>query len=176
MTLGPDDLPEDPFAETGAAQVVCGCTCDTFHFVKTPAMVRAVCTSCKAVAGAWPVSGHGEPSTESSMAEQLQWGRDYIQARYGRDTLPQPGAYGIPQAGAAWGREIPAMVEPEPGQPVPPLPAFSSGMCNAYLEGGPYDGQITWAMVGTTDLILAGYAYHPAGRIRDGRIVYAYRG
>ena len=57
MTLGPDDLPEDPFAE-GAAQLFCVCTGATFHFVITESTVRAVCANpeCGRTMGEYPVS------------------------------------------------------------------------------------------------------------------------
>jgi hypothetical protein len=47
-----------------------------------------------------------------------------------------------------------------------------------YLEGGPYDGHITWLMAGdaSQDFHISGWATYKATReTRDGRIVYAFK-
>jgi hypothetical protein len=103
---------------------------------------------------------------------------------------PVPGAGGLspgpvrPAAGAAWGEGPPPERGPLTDEarkgilPPPPLPAFSAGMCNVYLEGGPYDGQITWLMAGdaSQDFHIAGWAtYKATSKTRDGRVIYQFK-
>ena len=104
--------------------------------------------------------------------------------------VPSSGGYSPgpvrPAAGAAWGEG--PLPPPERGPltdearkgilPPPPLPAFSAGMCNVYLDGGPYDGQITWLMAGdaSQDFHIAGWAtYKATSKTREGRIVYQFK-
>ena len=114
----------------------------------------------------------------------------------GRDALP-----GQPQVRGAWGDEAeaawrawndrPATMQPIetvgagghverlPGKVnVPPLAVYSSGQCNAYLDGGPYDGQITWVMAGEgVDFAVKGVGtYRPTETVKGGRVVYVWAG
>jgi hypothetical protein len=54
VSLGPDDLPEDPFSGGGMAQVVCTCTTDAFHLVLTPATAKVICPQCKLTQAEFP--------------------------------------------------------------------------------------------------------------------------
>jgi hypothetical protein len=192
MTLGPDDLPEDPFGPSGMAQLHCPCTSDAFHFVYTADSVRAICAQCRRTAGEWPKPFPGPGDTFTMHA----------------DRPPPPALFRPPvppvQAGAAWAGEIEASRDVPPEwqqggqeafrqlreqQPVPvpedqdqaagqvpPLPHFSSGQANVYLDGGPYAGQITWTMPGSMFVIARVGRYEPTGKVRDGRIVYRWSG
>lgn len=143
MTIGPDDLPEDPFAETGHSQLICHCTSETFHFVLTGSdTVKAVCAMCRKVAGEWnQVRGSVWPPPAQSQPP------------------PQP------RVRTSWAAEG--------QQPPPIRPVFPAGQCNAYLRGGGYDGQIIWLYPGTTQFVIAGAArYEATTEVHEGRIVY----
>jgi hypothetical protein len=93
-----------------------------------------------------------------------------------------------PQVGAAWtdpgtgGMVSSASAQPPGGTEAeiaaamgkpPPLPAYSKATCNAWLEGGPYDGQETWIMdagAGGERFEIAGVAsYQATGRMKDNK-------
>jgi hypothetical protein len=163
MTISGDDLPAG-----GPQQVVCACLATTFDVVLDGGTVKAVCPSGH-VAGAWAVdravdSGHLVTPERDVPLEYRQ----------------------PPQAGAAWldpseGAMVSAVSTRPPegteaeirkamGMP-PALPQFSPGMCNAWLEGGPYDGQATWIMdagSGGLDFHVSGVAhYRFSARMKD---------
>lgn len=195
----PDDLPEDPFGESGMAQVFCGgCGGDRFHFVYTAATVRAICPSHQPprIEGEWPRRGvDTKPVAPDDGMPRSPWNRDMLQPPSGPPLLPPP-------SGAAWMGEIqqepsllpppsaqgpqwqpsghqtydPALWGSEGGEP-PPLPHFSAGICNVYLDGGPYDGQITNLMAGATDFQVRGVPgrWVATPQVKDGRIVYTWQ-
>jgi hypothetical protein len=156
MTITPDDLPPD----SPVSQVVCACLSEVFRFVITDTDVRAVCPACGLTAGTWPAAGGAH------------------QARTEADPVP-----GL-QVGSGWGGEE-APLGPGPADQEitrvyggsPPLPAFGAGNCDAYLEGGPYDGQTTFTM-GADPFIIRGVGSYRrrAGWQRDGRNVYGWAG
>jgi hypothetical protein len=166
MTLGPDDLPEDPFGPTGLAQIICKCPnrtdgpCDTFHFITTAnGTTQAVCTNCSTINGEWPQSPQVEDTAHHARMNPPH---------------PLPGARDTLQAQAEW-QQPDTAPQYDPGNP-PPLPSYSAGMCNTYLDGGPYDTQIVWLMVPTDEFRTHGLpgAYTPAGRLHEGRAVYTW--
>jgi hypothetical protein len=236
MGIGPDDLPPDPFGESGMAQLICPCTSESFHFVYTPTTVRAICAACKTIGGEWPRQGLDAKAVPPIPGPE----RPHPDVDYGWPELPGQGAAahtfvpggcdglhplgpcppppeairptgilpGVPdivrpgqrilepgqaQVGSGWvgpetGHPYPPLPdavrprEPDPAMSPPPLPAFSAGMCNVYLEGGPYDDQITWVMAGgeagSAEFAVAGVPGYwvSTSRVHDGRVVYTYRG
>lgn len=194
--LDPQDMPPDPFGETGMAQLICPCTCETFHYVFTPTTVRAICSACATIAGEWPRQGLDAETAQPMPAPQPLAGQRDTLATSGHELLacpcgqfPWAHTYAdhkaqrreVHQAGAGWGGEVPELptrfdpsLMPQPSE----LPRFSSGICNVYLDGGPYDGQITALMAGASQFVVTNVpgVYAATERVRDGRIVYTYQG
>jgi hypothetical protein len=175
MSLGPDDLPEDPFGESGMAQLVCGCTSELFRFVFTETTVRAVCAKCDTIAGEYP----------KGPQVYQPWGGDLGQPSSAPEVTPGRDMLSRPKVSAAWDTPPPGPapekveadladhgITPDP----PALPSYSAGMCNTYLEGGDYDGQITWLMAGTQKFEVSGMSgtYWATAAVRDGRVVYRF--
>lgn len=159
MSLGPEDLPEDPFGETGVAQLICGCTCELFLFVFTETTVKAICSGCGRVNGEWQQRAAGPSPADQQRAA----------TEYARKLDPDP------EVSAAWlGPEILPQRDVVAPRELPPLPAFSPAICNIYLRGGPYDGQITWVGEDTDGFGVVGYGvYRPTGEKFEGRAVFA---
>jgi hypothetical protein len=61
MTLGPSDLPEDPFGDGGMAQVVCTCTTDAFHLILTSTTAIIRCPNCHTDQAIFPRSADMGP-------------------------------------------------------------------------------------------------------------------
>jgi len=198
VTIGPDDLPEDPMAQSGLAQLFCVCTGSVFHFVIGRDRVYAVCANpeCGRTMGDYP---RGDTPPPQSGPEQISYMGQ-------RDTLREPTPQ-TPVVHMGWEEAIPAemlkavedpgpltempqpasmdvfddggggaFVHKVPGRYEPaPLPEFSSALCNARLVGGPYDGQITWLAAGVGTFAARGLpgAYRATGKLgEDGRQVY----
>jgi hypothetical protein len=200
--IGPGDLPEDPFGEGGMSQVVCGCTSDTMHLIVTRDTFQVRCAQCKALHLETPLpdSIRGDMNALGLRPELGERTTIELPPEYRNTGLPQVGAAwidtpGVPQPPAHITREQDALTEPPacgcppggrsatcpihgPAGTAPALPNFSAGMCNAFLEGGPYDGQITWIMNGPgVDFTVAGVGtYKPTRNVMDGRVVYTWAG
>ena len=158
MTLTPDDLPP---ADGEASQIFCGCTSGEFKVILTAAEVVAVCARCGADNGRWP---RGAASAGPGLGGLLPGARDTMPQVHAAWVEPDPpDVADLPMTGTAYGAGGP-----------PPLPAYSSGVCNVYLDGGPYDGQVTWLLVPTGNFTIAGLGgqYLPTSQIRDQRVVY----
>jgi len=143
-----------------------------------------------------PPGWTGEFSAQRDMlpppGQVIEEGLRYIQERYtgqpysSGPRLPPGDAIRPPGAsGAAWDGEMPDLpTQAHSGAPgaippagdVPPLPRFSAGICNVYLDGGDYDGQITNLMVGADDFAVRGMAgtYRRTDEVKDGRVIYRY--
>jgi len=182
MSLGPDDMPEDPYGQGGMAQLVCMCTSELFKFIFTETTVRAICPLCDRTAGEFPrtsspIEPRG-PYPDATITDERLPGQQPPGGVIGpgRDTLPGGPAL---QSGAAWDVPPPGVPQPNPGLPpgeVPPLPAFSDDLCNSYLRGGPYDGKITWLMDGTETFLVGGVGvYEYTGLKLGGRVIYQYK-
>jgi hypothetical protein len=172
VSLGPQDLPEDPFGESGMAQLICVCTCELFHFVFTEATVRAVCSQCKTIMGEWDKGPRVAdvppmpplPVTPGTSAPQM--------LPSSRDMLSHPYPGPPVQVGASWTGEPGAFLG-EPSGEVPPLPPFSASVCDAFLIGGPYDGQVTWVGDDATQFIVKGVGvWLRTPETKDGRAVF----
>jgi hypothetical protein len=162
MTITPDDLPSD----AGASQVVCGCLSELFRFVITGTHVHAVCAACGATAGQWATTANlGGSGAAGPAVTRIFDPASALQAGSGWPAEGEP---------TGPGRADPDITKVFGGPP--PLPPFAAAACDACLEGGPYDGQLTFTM-GADPFIIRGVgSYRRGAGKRDDRAVYRWAG